>query len=199
MPLLSLRKPNKRYTTRIIQRLCAGHMIQCTEKTLSAVESLPRKGVYTLILFLSRETILKVGALGPQRFPKGYYTYTGSALGVGSSSLRHRVLRHLKTKRRRFWHIDYLVDHETAYPTGLVAAGTDTRVECTINRYIKIKENGQIPVSHFGAADCKKNCGSHLLYYPAIKEGKVLVEKIRVCYEAVLGGKRLVYAALLSQ
>ena len=176
-----------------------GHMFRCTENTLLAVESLPRNGVYTLVLFLSREISLKVGALGPRRFLRGYYTYTGSALGLGASSLRHRVLRHLKTKRRRFWHIDYLLDHKTVYLTGLVAGATDTRVECTINRYIKTKENGQLLVSHFGASDCKKNCGSHLLYYPDIKEGKVLVEKIRVCYKTVLGGKRRVYAALLSQ
>jgi len=71
---------------------------------------------------LPNEINLKVGKLGIQRFPRGYYTYTGSALGVGSSSLKHRVLRHLKKKKQKFWHIDFLLDHKNAYLTGLVAA-----------------------------------------------------------------------------
>ncbi|MDH5449293.1 MAG: GIY-YIG nuclease family protein [Candidatus Bathyarchaeota archaeon] len=149
---------------------------------LLAVESLPRNGVYTLILFLLRETSLKIGALGTRRFPKGYYTYTGSALGLGSSSLKHRVLRHLKKKKRRFWHIDYLLGHKNVYLTGLVAAATDTRAECKINRYIKIKENGKIPVSHFGASDCKKNCGSHLLYFGQ----ENITPKIATLYKSML-------------
>jgi len=132
---------------------------------LLTVETLPAKGVCTLILFLSKETRLKVGKLGTHKFPKGYYTYTGSALGVGSSSLKHRILRHLKKKKQKFWHIDFLLGHKNAHLVGLVAAEIDRRVECKINRYIKIKQRAKIPVPHFGASDCKKNCGSHLLYF----------------------------------
>ena len=135
------------------------------EKELPTKKSLPAKGVYTLILFLSKEILLKVGKLGTQRFPRGYYTYTGSALGVGSSSLKHRVLRHLRTKKRKFWHIDFPLSHRNVCLTGLVAAKTDGRVECKLNRYIKIKERAKIPVPHFCGSDCKKNCGSHLLYF----------------------------------
>jgi len=131
---------------------------------LLTVETLPAKGVYTLILFLSKETLLKVGKLGAHKFPKGYYTYTGSALGAGSSSLKHRISRHLKKKKQKFWHIDFLLGHKNAHLVGLVAAEIDRRVECKINRYIQIREDAQIPVAYFGASDCKKNCGSHLLY-----------------------------------
>ena len=147
------------------------------------VEWLPVKGVYTIILFLSKEIRLRVGKLGTQRFPRGYYTYTGSALGVGSSSLKHRILRHLKKKKNKFWHIDFLLNHANVHLTGLVAAQTDRRVECKINHYIKIKERAEITVPHFGASDCKKNCGSHLLFYPDIIEEQILVQKIAKCYE----------------
>jgi len=132
---------------------------------LLTVEILPVKGVYTLILFLSKETRLKVGKLGTQRFPRGYYAYTGSALGVGSSSLKHRILRHLRRKKRKFWHIDFLLGHKNVRLTGFVATQINRKEECNINHHIKAKEKAKIPVPHFGASDCKKNCGSHLLYF----------------------------------
>jgi len=67
------------------------------EKThMTSTEKLPTKGIYTLIVFLSSEAQLKVGKLGTHTFPAGYYTYTGSALGKGASSLKQRVTRHLK-------------------------------------------------------------------------------------------------------
>ena len=129
------------------------------------VKMLPAKGIYTLILFLPKEIHLKIGKLGTQRFPRGYYTYTGSALGIGSSSLRQRLLRHLKKKKQKFWHIDFLLSHQNVHLTGLVAAEIDGRVECQMNLYIKIKERAEIPVPHFGASDCRRDCGSHLLYF----------------------------------
>jgi len=144
---------------------------------------LPVKGVYTLILFLSKETRLKVGKLGTQRFPRGYYTYTGSALGVGSSSLTHRILRHLRRKKRKFWHVDFLLGHENVRLTRLVAAQINRKVECNINHHIKTKEKAKIPVPHFGASDCKKNCRSHLLFYPNIMEEQILVKKIVKSYK----------------
>jgi len=150
---------------------------------LLTVETLPAKGVYTLIPFLLKETLLKVGKLGTHKFPKGYYTYTGSALGVGSSSLKHRISRHLKKRKQKFWHIDFLLDHKNSHLVGLVAAETDRRVECKINRYIQIKENAKIPVPYFGASDCKKNCGSHLLYF----DEENVTRRIATLYSEKLG------------
>jgi Uri superfamily endonuclease len=34
-----------------------------------------------------------------------------------------------------------------------------------MNQYIMKQGKGEIPVMGFGASDCKKNCGSHLLYF----------------------------------
>ena len=152
---------------------------------MSIVETLPAKGVYTLILFLSKETRLKVGKLGIQRFPRGYYTYTGSALGIGSSSLKHRVSRHLNKKKQKFWHIDFLLDHKNVHLTGLVAAKIDKRVECKMNLCIKTKERAEIPVPYFGASDCKKDCESHLLYFGR----EDVTKRIAMLYNEKLGIK----------
>ncbi|MFQ5758606.1 MAG: DUF123 domain-containing protein [Candidatus Bathyarchaeia archaeon] len=124
------------------------------------------KGTYTLIIFLSKEIRIKIGRLGVKSFPKGYYTYTGSALGTGASSLKRRVSRHLrKTGKKKHWHIDFLLGHRDATVTAVVAAQTDREMECELNCYIKRQGVARIPVSGFGSSDCNGNCQSHLLYF----------------------------------
>jgi len=135
------------------------------EDNTRLVQALPTNGVYTLIIFLSREVCLNIGKLGIQKFPKGYYTYTGSALGKGASNLRRRISRHLRKEKRNFWHIDFLLADENATITAVVAAETNKKLECNINRYIKMKGGAKIPVMGFGASDCKENCKTHLLYF----------------------------------
>ncbi|MGD8505452.1 MAG: GIY-YIG nuclease family protein [Candidatus Bathyarchaeota archaeon] len=144
---------------------------------------LPQTGVYTLILHLSTAIHVKVGKLGKQRFPKGYYAYTGSALGLGASSLRKRVARHLQKKKRKFWHIDYLLAHESVVAIAIVAFQTSRKIECKINRCLKDEMTAEIPVLGFGASDCKENCGSHLLFFPGIIEEEILIQKIRNVYD----------------
>ena len=108
------------------------------------VSGLSTSGVYTLILFVPKETAVTVGHLGTQRFPRGHYTYTGSALGKGSSNLKHRLSRHLRKEKRRFWHIDYLLADQNVSVEAVVAAETNKKMECTINSYIK-QIHGQRP------------------------------------------------------
>ncbi len=132
---------------------------------MTSTETLPAKGIYTLIVFLPKEARLKVGKLGTKRFPAGYYAYTGSALGKGSSSLKQRVTRHLNKRKQKFWHIDFLLAHENATVTAVIAAQTDGKAECNMNLSIKKKLRAKTPVMGFGASDCKQNCGSHLLYF----------------------------------
>lgn len=130
------------------------------------IEKLPTQGIYTLIIFLSKEIRLNVGKLGIQRFPKGYYAYTGSALGTGASSLKNRVSRHLKKKgKRNRWHIDFLLAHENATIIAVVATQTKRKVECEMNRYIKEATEAKSSIAGFGASDCKEGCKSHLLYF----------------------------------
>lgn len=128
------------------------------------LSKLPKTGIYTLIIHLPESLHLKVGKLGKHWFPKGYYAYTGSATGKGTTSLRKRVARHLQKKKRRFWHIDYLLSEKETSVTTIIAVQTKERTECKLNKQLKNKTPAKIPVLGFGASDCKKNCGSHLLY-----------------------------------
>ena len=147
------------------------------------------KGTYTLVIFLSKEIRIKIGQLGVKIFPKGYYTYTGSALGTGASSLKRRVSRHLrKTGKKKHWHIDFLLAHRDATVTAVVAAQTDREMECELNCYIQKEEVARIPVLGFGSSDCKGNCKSHLLYF-----GEEDVEKkIAALYAEKLGFRPVV-------
>jgi Uri superfamily endonuclease len=147
------------------------------EELICSLE-LSKKGIYTLILFLSKEVHLNIGKLGKRMFPEGYYTYTGSAFGKGASSLKNRITRHMRKKKKKFWHIDYLLANENVSIKAVVVAETNENMECTLNRYLKNIEGAKVQVKEFGASDCRKKCGSHLLYFPEIKEADFLVQRI---------------------
>jgi len=153
------------------------------KKDMRLIQVLPTNGIYTLIIFLSMETRLNVGKLGQQKFPKGYYAYTGSALGKGASSLKRRVSRHLQKEKQNFWHIDFLLANENATITAVVAAQTNRKLECNLNRYIKREGGAKIPVKGFGASDCRENCKSHLLFFPDTTKDHILAQKIVEYYK----------------
>lgn len=132
-------------------------------------------GVYVLFLFLQKDNTLRIGKLGKHNFPKGHYTYTGSALGTGASSLKHRVARHLRKEKRKFWHIDYLLACKKTSVEAVVAAGTDEKLECALNSHLKGIEDAEVPVQGFGASDCRDSCGSHLLFFPEMCDIECLV------------------------
>jgi Uri superfamily endonuclease len=152
---------------------------------MASTEKLPTKGIYTLIVFLSNDTQLKVGRLGTHTFPAGYYTYTGSALGKGATSLKQRVTRHLKKQKQKLWHIDFLLVHENTTITTIIAVQTSRKLECRMNHCIIEELKPKIPVVGFGASDCKENCRSHLLFFSDIAKEKVLVRKIAKCASLV--------------
>ena len=135
-------------------------------------------GIYTLLLFLPKQVTLTIGKLGKQRFPMGYYTYTGSALGKGASSLKHRIARHLRKEKRMFWHIDYLLADENVSVEAVIVAETNENMECKTNQHIKTIMGAKVQVKGFGASDCRKNCKSHLLYFPEIENADCLVQKL---------------------
>ncbi|MCW4022871.1 MAG: GIY-YIG nuclease family protein [archaeon] len=133
-------------------------------------------GVYTLLLFVSHEVTVTAGKLGKQKFPRGYYTYTGSALGKGAS-LKNRISRHLKKEKKMFWHIDYLLANKSVSVRLIVVAETKKKIECKVNCYLKDTSGAKILVKGFGASDCKNNCESHLLYFPDNAEPKKLIRE----------------------
>jgi sugar fermentation stimulation protein A len=100
---------------------------------------------------------VRVGSLGQLDFSPGWYLYVGSAnLGFDA-----RLRRHLRKKKRRFWHIDYL----------LSLAGTEIEEvwitnklsECELARRVMELPGSQIVKKGFGASDCR--CPAHLCYF----------------------------------
>lgn len=114
------------------------------------------KGIYCLV-FKNPACAVRVGALGPLTFTRGWHIYVGSALGSGGLArlARHVSLSNEKDKRPK-WHIDYLScsDHFDLWYT--IHALTADRLECRLAETL-----GAPFVVAFGCSDCR--CPSHLI------------------------------------
>lgn len=112
------------------------------------------KGIYVLIIQLERPTSVSVGALGRLRFRRGLYAYVGSA----QRGLEARIRRHLRKKKNRFWHIDYLLDSPAAQIAKVFIRNAGKTQECRIAEMLGKKG---MPILGFGCSDCR--CKSHLV------------------------------------
>lgn len=110
------------------------------------------KGIYVLIIRVSKNIKVNIGALGRKVFAKGLYAYAGSA----QINLEQRVKRHLRHEKQLFWHIDYLLGSDAAEIVKVFYKQGDKTEECKTARFIG--ENGT-PIACFGCSDC--NCKSH--------------------------------------
>jgi Uri superfamily endonuclease len=115
------------------------------------------KGVYQLHLRLDKPKRIRVGKLGIFTFPAGRYIYTGSAM----NGLIGRLRRHLKKRKKLYWHIDYLLRH--AKIETIFVLETGERVECQLNSLTLSLPNAKVVVKGFGCSDCR--CPSHLVYF----------------------------------
>ncbi|MFN3622282.1 MAG: GIY-YIG nuclease family protein, partial [Nitrososphaerales archaeon] len=108
---------------------------------------------------------------------KGYYIYTGSAFGEGSASLERRVRRHLSPNKKRFWHIDHLLDRDGGVLNAIYSP-TERRMECEVNKKIYLLLGAQ-PIKGFGSSDCRAGCLGHLLHFksPAEKDAIDIIWK----------------------
>ncbi len=111
------------------------------------------KGVYVLIIEVSRDIDVKIGSLGEVRFEKGLYAYAGS----GQNSLFKRIERHLSDEKKIFWHVDYLLDCGFSKVARVFYKEGPKSLEC--RTAAQLSEYG-IGVPGFGCSDCK--CGAHL-------------------------------------
>lgn len=111
------------------------------------------KGVYVLIISVSKDIRVNVGALGSVNFEKGLYAYVGSA----QNNLETRIKRHLRKVKRKFWHIDYLLENEFVDVVKVLYEEAEKSEECKIAS--RLSKNN-IPVANFGCSDC--GCISHL-------------------------------------
>lgn len=111
------------------------------------------KGIYVLIISVSRDINVQIGALGLLRFEKGLYAYVGSA----QNNLEKRVARHLGKVKTKFWHIDYLLGDGRVTVQRVLTRESRKPEECELADQL-CREGS--PVLGFGCSDCK--CKSHL-------------------------------------
>jgi sugar fermentation stimulation protein A len=111
------------------------------------------KGVYVLIISVGKDIRVNVGALGSIFSERGVYAYVGSA----QNGLERRVQRHLRKAKRKFWHIDYMLDDDAVRVVKVFCKEAEKSEECRIAR--KLSEKG-IAVKRFGCSGC--GCVSHL-------------------------------------
>jgi len=111
------------------------------------------KGIYILVVSVSKDINVNVGALGSINFEKGVYAYVGSA----QKSLEKRIARHLRRTKQKFWHIDYLLDDAKVEVLKVFHKKAGKSEECRVAK--KIGEMC-VPTKGFGSSDCK--CKSHL-------------------------------------
>lgn len=117
---------------------------------------------YRLYIHVRRPCRVRAGRLEPAWLPPGWYVYTGSA----RRGLRARVARHLRRRKRRRWHIDWLLTRAAAE---VVHVAFDRAPECRVNR----RMGGRVVIPGFGASDCRSGCGSHLRYLGAARPAPV--------------------------
>jgi len=123
------------------------------------------RGTYTLVIFINSSLSLKIGGLGMADLDAGYYTYTGSAMGRGSSSLAGRISRHLRGAKKKRWHIDYLLSSGESEIEAILALPSRRRLECEVNQHLISLLRPETPIPGFGSSDCISGCKSHLLYF----------------------------------
>ena len=137
------------------------------------------KGTYTLLLLCTKPFSVRIGSLGYASIGKGYYIYTGSALGQGSVSLEGRLRRHLQVSKKARWHVDYLTSDSRCRVKAAVCLRSRKRLECTINKAV-VRELSADPVlARAGSSDCK--CDGHLTKVgSSIRAGKILTSVMSV-------------------
>jgi Uri superfamily endonuclease len=137
------------------------------------------RGAYTLVLRLDDELRAHVGSLGRLPFRRGYYSYTGSALGKGGLKRvqrHHQVMQGKKTTRR--WHIDWLLPL-TCIEEAILTFTTE-RLECRIAGRIGARLE---PILGFGCTDCR--CPSHLHYSSSREKMLFAVRDAHRAYGAI--------------
>jgi Uri superfamily endonuclease len=111
------------------------------------------KGTYCLIINVGTDFESRIGSLGKLKFEKGCYVYVGSAL----NNLEKRIARHLRRRKQKHWHIDYMLANKNSAIQQVFFRESRTKKECQIARKIATYGTG---IRNFGSSDC--GCESHL-------------------------------------
>jgi len=121
-------------------------------------------GIYVILIALDKPNLILIGKKRCLFFQNGFYGYVGSAL----SGLQRRLERHLSSKNKLYWHIDYLLN--TAKIRNIICSETHERKECSVAQTLSQK---LLSIADFGCSDCK--CQSHLFFCQDLKSLEVFV------------------------
>lgn len=122
-------------------------------------------GTYALVFESASDETVEVGKLGSLRLQSGFYVYVGSAFGPGG--LKARIAHHAKISERPHWHIDYL---RPALDLTEIWFTHDSRHrEHQWAGVLASWSGATIPISGFGASDCR--CNSHLFFFDSPPSG----------------------------
>lgn len=113
-------------------------------------------GQYVLLLYLPRRLYLEAGRLSGVHVEPGFVFYVGRA----RRNLFARLARHMRRRKPRRWHIDYLFP--AAIPLGAWVFAGDEPAECEIADRIERRNEVRRIIPGFGASDCR--CKGHLLW-----------------------------------
>ena len=91
----------------------------------------------------------------------GYYVYIGSAFGAGG--LTSRLHRHLRKKKKIYWHIDQITTSEFCEIQS-VEIIIGRKMECEVSEKIS-KIDFIESINGFGNSDCN-SCQSHFYKIP---------------------------------
>jgi sugar fermentation stimulation protein A len=116
--------------------------------------TLEDSGLYLLAIHLPRAMRLRVGALGVVDLAAGYYVYTGSA----KRGLTARLSRHMRPRKRRHYHVDYLRARSAALRAFPIRGASR---ECDLAW--EVGRIASATVQRFGSSDC--GCLGHLAYF----------------------------------
>ena len=122
-------------------------------------------GTYALGMRCSSDQQVEVGKLGSLRLQSGFYVYVGSAFGPGG--LKARIAHHVKISERPHWHIDYL--HPALDLTEIWFTHDSRHREHQWAGVLANLSGATIPISGFGASDCR--CNSHLFFFDSPPSG----------------------------
>jgi Uri superfamily endonuclease len=110
------------------------------------------------LLLAVPERRIKIGALDHLPFTAGLYGYVGSARGR-SVTLGHRLIRHMRRRKVRQWHIDYLTSAPAVTIVGAFWTANPTLTETRL----AIRCAKRFPVvRRFGSSDAQGGEPGHL-------------------------------------
>ena len=113
-----------------------------------------QKGTYCIIFNINSKLTITVKSGKTYNLSKGTYAYIGSAWNSGG--IKSRIKRHLKTKKRKHWHLDFITT-SSQFEAKKIIAIPNEKVECEIASLLNKIFKG---IESFGCSDC--NCHSHL-------------------------------------